>query len=805
VVRAASAATFDPRPLRAAINDLTDNFGARYPHGAEYRARLAALEAAPDNPAAAAGFQELERQALVDNPLVSGQPLLFVVRHQYHSDHHNTATFFPAAAHECNYGSYQGGGALKTINLATGAVRTLVELPDGVARDPEVHFDGQRIIFSLRHDARDSYHIYQIKADGTGLQQLTRLVDADDLDPLYLPDDDIVFSSTREPKYCGCNKNIMANLFRMGPDGANIHQIGKSTLFEGHGALLPDGRILYDRWEYVDRNFGSGQGLWSCNPDGTNHALYWGNYTAAPAAKLQGRAVPGTPQVVCTFSSCHDRPWGAIAVLDRRLGLEGSAPVVHIWPAAARGLIAPTGSIDAFRGVNPKYEDPYPLSDKYFLCARTTGAGEQTGIYLLDVFGNEILLHTEGPGCFDPMPLAAHPRPAVIPARSDYARADGTFYIQDVYAGTHMQGVERGRIKTLRVVEAPPKLYWSAAGYSGQGLEAPAMNWHDFGNKKILGTVPVEADGSVYVSVPAETFVYFQLLDAEGKMVQSMRSGTMVQPGESASCIGCHDDRLASPPPAAARQALGRPAQVLAVAGAHEFNYRREVQPIFDQYCVRCHDFGQKAGEKLNLACDIGLVFNTSYTELWRKRMIHVVGGGPAEIQPAYSWGSHASTLAKVLDSDHYGVKLDAATRERIYTWIDLNAPYYPSYATNVPDNPFGRAPLTGAQLARLSGLVGDKPRGMEVSFERPELSPCLAELRAAQAFGYAEALALIQAGKVQLQASPGAEMPGFVPCALDQWRQAKYQTRTALEERNRAALREGRKVYDPPALQAGS
>ncbi|MCG8336243.1 MAG: hypothetical protein MJE63_17185, partial [Proteobacteria bacterium] len=206
---------------------------------------------------------------------------------------------------------------------------TLLETKTGLIRDPEVHFDGKKIIFSMRRDINDSYHIYEINADGTGLRQLTHAWGVDDIDPLYLADDTIVFSSSREPKYCMCNKHIMCNLFKMGSDGENIHQIGKSTLFEGHSSLLPDGRIVYDRWEYVDRNFGDAQGLWTVNPDGTNHAVYWGNNTNSPGGVLDPRAVPGTQLFLATFSSCHDRPWGAIALVDRRLGLDGKEPVVQ--------------------------------------------------------------------------------------------------------------------------------------------------------------------------------------------------------------------------------------------------------------------------------------------------------------------------------------------------------------------------------------------------------------------------------------------------------------------------------------------
>ena len=269
----APAQTTDLRSLRLAIQDLTALSAIVIPT-AKHSPNAWPAWSTRQRPTATAEFTnslaQLRHEALLANPLVSGQPILFVVRQQYRPDHHNTATFFPSAAHEYNDGTFTPGGALKVIDFARAAtVRTLLELPEGVVRDPEVYFDGRKLVFSMRTNTADSYHIYEINADGTGLRQLTFAPDVDDLDPLYLPDGGIVFSSTREPKYCMCNRHIMANLFRMDADGANIHQIGKSTLFEGHGSLMPDGRILYDRWEYVDRNFGDAQALWTVNPDGT--------------------------------------------------------------------------------------------------------------------------------------------------------------------------------------------------------------------------------------------------------------------------------------------------------------------------------------------------------------------------------------------------------------------------------------------------------------------------------------------------------------------------------------------------------
>ena len=824
--------------LRLALEDLTKSYPRRYKQGQDYLKQLTEnekrwgkirdslkdeLEALEKWQDLLGEMEEFRYKVLTGNPLVCEKPILYVVHQQYKSDHHNTATLFQVG--EINEKSFAGGGALKTIDFGKGgAIKTLLETEKGIVRDPELDFNGKKIICSIRKDEKDDYHIFEMNVDGTGLKQLTFAQRVSDIDPLYLPDNSIVFSSTREPKFCMCNRHIMANLYRMDADGANIHQIGKNTLFEGHGTLLPDGRILYDRWEYVDRNFGDAQGLWTVNPDGTNHALYWGNNTVSPGGVFDARPIPGTQQVVCVFGSCHDRPWGAMTIVDRRLGLDGAQPVVNTWPKGVLDLMggadgsktiplwyAGKYGFDNFKKVIPKYEDPYPLSDKYFLCSRQTGRGEHMGIYLIDVFGNEILLHAEKESCFEPMPLGPRSRPPVIPSRRNFENQPGYFYVVNVYEGTHMQGVKHGAVKSLRVVESPEKRFFAPqVRWEGMGRESPAMNWHNFTNKRILGTVPVEEDGSAYFSVPADKFVFFQLLDEKGMMIQSMRSGTLVQPGERTGCVGCHESRLQSPSekqrsmPIALQRA---PSELQGWYGAsRQFNFSAEVQPVLNKYCMQCHDYGTEGGAKLNLAGDRTLTFNTSYNEMWRKKYITAIGAGPAEIQKAYSWGSHASKLIQMILKGHYEIKLDPESFARLVTWIDINAPYYPYYASAYPHNMAGRCPLTNQQLNRLSELTEipfkkladcNRNRGPQVSFDRPELSPCLKVFDNKNDPRYLEALSIIQAGKEQLACRPRADMADFKYCPADQERQRMYSLRQKVELDNRAVLRKGGKIYD--------
>jgi hypothetical protein len=755
-------------------------------------------------------LEAFARDALIlSNPLLTDAPILFVSRKQYRPDHHNTETFFQTG--EINTGSYDTEGALKLLDVRSGSVKALfVPGPGATVRDPDVSFDARRVLFSMRKGKGDDYHLYAVNADGTGVRQLTAAPGVTDLDPTWLPDGDILFSATREPKYCMCNRHIMCNLYRMEADGANIHQIGKSTLFEGHSSLLPDGRVLYDRWEYVDRNFGDAQGLWVCNPDGTGHALYWGNNTTSPGGVIDARSLSQSHLALAVFGACHDRPWGALGLIDRSKGVDGREPVLRTWPADFIKRVKTEGQdFDSSRTLARKYEDPFPLDDRHFLCARQTGKGEEMALYYLDLHGNEVLLHSEAPGCYDPMPLRPRTPPPVIPKRRMFTdpKAPGTFYVQNAYVGTHMLGVKPGSIKALRIVESPEKRSWSQRGWGGQGEQAPGMNWLNFENKRILGTVPVEEDGSAYFEVPANTYVFFQALDGNGMMIQSMRSGAYVQPGETYGCVGCHENRVGDIPQAAATpKAMKREATPLNgwYGTPRMFSFQREIQPIFDKHCVSCHDYGKKAGEKLNLAGDRDVVFSTSYVDLWTQGALTCVGAGPAEIQQAYSWGSHPSKLIKTLRAGHSDVKLSAEEMDRLITWVDINAPYYPFYESAYPQNLGGRCPLTGDELNRLKVLTGVQVAGNHgakqrstLSFARPERSRILAALPQGSA-AWNEAVALIREGGVRLKQKPRADQEGFTPSEADLQHEAKYQARLEAERAVYGAIRAGKKVYDP-------
>ncbi|MDR0724392.1 MAG: hypothetical protein LBF59_00090, partial [Prevotellaceae bacterium] len=761
--------------FRKAVEFLSTTYGDRYPQAESLLRRL------NENPSRS-DFEKLRLAAFSAHPVLRENKLVFVVRQQYAPDHHNTGTDFLLG--EVSAKNFRYGGAIRTLDLSKpvddpARLATLLDLPDGAARDLEVHFDGDRILFAVRRSRDENFHIAEMRLDGDRAGELRLLgvePAAADLDPMYLPDGRIVFGSTRDLKYCGCNLHAQANLFRMNADGSNVQQIGRNTLYESRPSMLPDGRILYDRWEYVDRHFGPSFGLWTMYPDGRVPALFYGNNAWSPGAIFDARFMPNADgkaeQVVCTFGACHDRPWGAIVILDRNLGLDGMEPILHSWPSNiapympnsqnyrnGRDVYHPTaGHFDRFMRLPVKYEDPYPLDEAFLLCARTLGKGERTGIFLIDIFGNETLLHEEpGTGCFDPMPLISRKRPMILADAIDTTKTTGTFFVADVYRGSGMETVPRGTVKTLRVIEAPPKRFWTIPIWEADTYQRPAMNYNNTNNKRILGDVPVEEDGSAFFEVPADRFVFFQALDEDGMMIQSMRSGTSLRPGETTSCIGCHEGRYEAPTSAKSSypMALKRaPSRLKEWYGEERnFGYQTEVQPVWDKYCISCHDFGKKAEKSLNLSADVGLVFNLSYLELRRRtsfrwypdslntpprELIKPVDDGPPEVLPPYAWGAHRSRIISFLRGEHQGVRLDKESFDRIVTWIDLNTPFYANYETNFPNYLFGRSPLDDAELKRIAELTGVKVNsvklfaedtGTRINFTRPEQSDCLKKL----------------------------------------------------------------------------
>ena len=763
-------------------------------------------------------------------PELAGKSVVFVERKQFPQDHHNTANIFQLG--EINEGAWNacaGNSAMykadfdSSGNLA--AIRKLVSSKDGIVRDPEISFDAKKIVFSMRENLGDSYGIYELDLPSGKFVRLTRVAEACDIDPAYLGDGSIVFASTRAAKYCGCNRHIMCNLYKMDPDGANIVQIGNSIEFEHMPHVLRDGRILYTRWEYVDRNFSGAQGLWTCNPDGTAHALYWGQETKQPC--LNAVQMPESTTVAAILGSCHNIAWGALAVIDRKIDVEGEKSVVKIFPPEARKLIDKPGDVfaDSMNALKIKYEDPEPVSEKLVLVSRTLSEGtRKMGLFLVDVDSGaeKLVVESDGElGIFDAKVVSKRPLPQSSAERRSWERGAKSFvYVGDVYEGTHMKGVKRGDIKWLRVVQDHFKLTFSPGWWENEGSQAPPMNFDDYHRKEPLGVVPVRDDGSAFFEVPSDKFVYLQALDKNGDMVQTMRSGFVALPGEIVSCAGCHESRFSPPPVSGHPFKNGKPDKIDASslpAAGECFSYMKSVQPIFDKHCIGCHDVGGKGAAKLVLAGDRGLVFNRSYLELHSKKYVKAIGAGPDKVQEANTWGAKQSPIVAKIRSGHGG-KLSAEEFEVLSLWIDLNAPYYSTEDCAYPENPTGRSPLAADEIIKLFEICG-KPSPVkkdpkwvgkrilardykfeEVSFDRPEKSPILAGLDPGS-HEYAKALEIIKTGAERLRNKPRADMAGFEESSISKARRERFRRFVELEKSARRARAEGGKLKDPKSI----
>ena len=326
----------------------------------------------------------------------------------------------------------------------------------------------------------------------------------------------------------------------------------------------------------------------------------------------------------------------------------------------------------------------------------------------------------------------------------------------------------------------------------------------------LKGEVPIEEDGSVNFMVPAGKHVYFQLLDKDKKMIQSMRSGVSLMPGEVNGCVGCHEDRISilMPTPKRPIALTKKPVELEKFMGMEpfKFSFMEHVQPIMDRRCVKCHDFDKKDRQKVVLAKDMNQFFNAAYINLYVNKVVGLIGGGPADIQQPYSWGSHNSRLSQIIEGDHHGVKLTQKEKEWLYAWMDLNGVYYPVYESAFDNTLSGRSPLTYAEIDCLSELTGVNLRSLnthtrtlqaQISFDRPAESPILDGIRNDKS-KYDVALALIELGSERLKNTPRGDIErDLVPCQRHEAMLKKYDERIQNHKEVNNAISSGGKIYD--------
>jgi hypothetical protein len=747
--------------LLASVASLGDTFPDCYP-GDSFQQRLGDLKERlvekaahgldPCDPAARQLTAELDaarREMLVGaNPLLKGERLLFIRRYTYDSQH-----FYDDYYH----GIRKYGGSLSTLSIDDGAVKDVVpQLTGGVFDRFDLSFDAERVVFGYRPAKPEGFRIWEANLDDGTPKQLTFEPDderdrmdryrlhapsavqsnpilhghwTDDMHPCYLPDGRIVFASSRceRTAVCGDHRLPCTVLYRINAGGAGMERLSQGMLSEFTPTLLDDGRVLYNRWEYVFKGIAAIQPLWAMRPDGSGSEEVYGNNVRDPGVLYQARQVPGHPNLIVS-NGCGHEPLsvGSIVLLDLHEDKRTEAVMTNLTPDTEvrdlRGFFQRrNGEWRADDVYGPFYCDPYPLSDTHFLvsCNPEKRHNDESayGIYLLDVFGNVVPVYDDPEmSCFVPTPLKSRKKPAVLPATSKPAataklstespsnesvEAEATVLLTDVYQG--LTGVARGDVKYLRVLRQIPRP-WSVWPYASDDRwpgQMVAVSWYSHIWIAVLeGVVPVCEDGSAYLRVPADCNLFFQALDENFMEIQRMRTFVNFRPGEQRSCIGCHERRTR--PPAARQNAMPlallhdpvAPGPQPGDVAPRPLHYESDVQPIFDKHCVSCHGSTEPDGE-LALTGEPTSHFNRSYEEIMSKELIRTVTewAPPPGRQSSWHWsmehaptigpytyGSHASRLVEILRGDHYDVSLSQAEFVKVVTWVDTNGQYYGSY-----------------------------------------------------------------------------------------------------------------------------
>jgi hypothetical protein len=740
--------------LRAAVKDLAATYGEKYPRAADLLARVDTLEESYGRATSAEAAAKivdalaaLRQEALVrENPLLDFGRLLFIKRKTYQSSHYYTDYI-----DGCKF----YGGNLCILSLRDGKVTEVVPtLGAGIFGRFDLSCDATRVVFDYKAAAGKGFRVYEVGVDGTGLRQITfdppneqelvrkyRTVGTptgtpyvsgtDDMHPCYLPCGDIAFITTR------CQKGILCDgpdvltttvLYRMDKDGKAMRPISFNTVSEAVPSVMQDGRIIYTRWEYVDKGGSACKCIWAMNPDGSGSVEIYGNNITHPTSKLDARDIPGCANAI-VFTGAPHMPLGVGSILraDTMCSLRTLEPMQSLTPEIdtpdESGYHHLRGGRWVGDRVGPLFREPYPLSRKYFLVTYNPDRPAQDptgyGLYLLDEFGNRTLIYKDAESsCWEPYPLRPRPRPPIIPDGNDKSvpGSVGTLVLQDVYTG--LVGIERGRVKYLRVMEDVPRP-WSARRYwpgdeRKQQHVVVSMDGH-LAAKVVHGIVPVEADGSAYFQVPADRNVFFQALDENFMELQRMRSFVNLRPGEVRGCVGCHEEKRVAPVAdtysLALRRAPDRPAaQPGDTVLPRTIHYPTDIQPILDKYCVRCHS-GPEPKAKMDLTGTMTEQFCRSYENLISRKLagngVDEVGAKHGNIESAdpLTYGSPTSRLVEVLRRGHNNVKLTREEFVRLVTWIDANAPYYGSYDgrrnvkyKDLPD--FRPTPKAGPELA---------------------------------------------------------------------------------------------------------
>jgi hypothetical protein len=716
-------------PLEKVLSELG-------PAGESFRGQLAALA---DFPATDPRWLDLYAKAAAQRRLLRLQSVESRTPHIVFAKHYNLGgshyAYTEAQSDAQNERFYELGASLCMLDLRQGnaTVRTLLDDPDGIIRDPQPDWGAKKILFAWkRSDRLDDYHLYEMDLTDCAIRQLTYGLGVADYEGAYLPDGGIIFSSTRCVQTVDCWWTEVSNLYACDADGRRLRRLGYDQVHTNYPQVLDDGRVTYTRWEYNDRGQIFPQPLFQMNPDGSGQTEFYGNNSWFPTSILHARGIPGTGRVAAILSGHHSDQSGKLAIIDPAKGRQENQGIQLIAPERN----TPADRIDSYGQHGDQWMHPYPLNDREFLVsfwpddgARLRRKDRLDGwfrIFWMDRDGRrELLASDPAASCDQPAPLIARKVPATRQSPVDPRKTTGIYYVQDIHAGPGLQGVPRGTAREIRVVS----LDFRAAGIRANGNHGPAgsalvstpiaISNGAWDPKIILGTVPIQADGSAMFEVPARTPVYFQVLDAQRQMIQTMRSWSTLQPGETFSCVGCHENKNETPPahPDISLAMKAGPAKLVPFYGPPRgFSFVKEIQPILDRHCVTCHDrqvapgTALPGGKAFSLKGDTtadppaGKAWSDAYLNLtgvaWPKEPGTATGRpfaspaagrsgplvnwpdiqSPPPMLPPYAAGSAKSRLLTLLRQGHQKVQLNREELDKLAAWIDLLVPFGGDY-----------------------------------------------------------------------------------------------------------------------------
>jgi hypothetical protein len=620
-------------------------------------------------------------------------------------------------------GQKLSGGPLKKWNLTFDGMGNLKgeDTEGGSFLSPDLSFDGKSIAFAYVECTGDRkhihhtdstkghavegrcYHVFRVNTDGSDLRQLTDGT-WNDFDPCFLPNGRLAFISERRGGYLRCGR-VCPNytLYDMAADGSDITGLSPHETNEWHPSVTNDGRIIYTRWDYIDRHGCTAHQPWITTLDGRDSRAVHGNFAPRrerPDMEVNVRAIPNSGKFIATAAPHHGQAFGSLVLIDPDRGDNGSMDSVR--------RITPDVAFPESQGGYEAYAAAWPLSEDFYLCTysaeRASGSRDagNYGIYLVDSFGNRELIYRDPLiACQSPMPLRprlAPPAPPALASPARHAPGSGqgpeptvptaTIAVLNVYESM-LPWPEGTKINSLRVYQLFPMTVPSGGPPHETGLRVKGAEDSVVPVRHVLGTVPVESDGSAHFTVPANRELFFQALDERGLAIQSMRSATYLHEGERLVCAGCHEPKNRVPSqPRFAPIAMGRPPSTLKpdVDGSNPFSYPRLVQGVLDRNCVECH----REKKAINLARDpIEKKFYASFNSLARKYGFTSYGQDLRTIPGQF--GAKASKLYAILEKGHYDVKLSSEDLHRLTLWLDSCSMFYGVY-----EKELGEAQLRG-------------------------------------------------------------------------------------------------------------